>query len=138
MRRLDALFKGNADLQAMVKQAGKLDALQHLWSSSLPPALRQYCRAGGVKHRRITVFADNGAVASKLKLLAPGLLKTLQNKGLEVTSIRVEVQVKSDRRPASQAPRSLSRQAAGSLADMAKTLPESPLREALERLSRHE
>jgi hypothetical protein len=138
MRRLNSLLKGNADLQALVNQADRLGALQQLWNSVVPPLLRPHSRAGGLSHRRITVFADNGAVAAKLKLLAPGLLKAMQNKGLEVTSIRVEVQVKSERRSPQQAPRHLSRKAADSLQALAEALPESPLRTALQRLARHD
>lgn len=135
MQRLNALFRNNAELHALANEAGKFAGLQKIWDGIVPPALRPFTHAGGVKHRRITVFADNGAVAAKLKLLAPNLLKNLQNKGVEVTSIRVEVQVKSQRRPPSRPPRALSGKAADSLAQLAEQLPESPLRQALRRLA---
>lgn len=136
MRRIRALFKDDIELQSLICHAGDLIALQTIWDSVVPPPLRAFTQAGGLKHRRITVFADNGAIAAKLKLLAPTLLKNLQIKGVEVTSIRVEVQVQSvPRRPPSPQ-RRLSQQAAGSLSSLALCLPESPLRAALERLSK--
>lgn len=136
MRRLNALFRDNAELHALADEVGKLVDLQKLWSGIVPAALQPFTRAGGVKHRRITVFADNGAVAAKLKLLAPNLLKNLQNKGVEVTSIRVEVQVKSQRRAPTHAPRILSNQAAASLTQLAEKLPDSPLKQSLQRLAK--
>ncbi|HQR51173.1 MAG TPA: DciA family protein [Methylophilaceae bacterium] len=136
MRRLDALFKDNAELQALANQTGRLAELQKTWSEVVPQPLQPFTRAGGLQHRRITVFADNGAVAAKLKLLAPNLLKSLQIKGLEVTSIRVEVQVKSQARASAGVARHLSSKASASLEKLAEKLPDSPLRTALERLAK--
>jgi hypothetical protein len=135
MRRLGALFKDNTELQRLASQSTELAALQGLWSSVVPPALSPYTRAGGLQHRRITVFADNGAVAAKLKLLAPSLLKNLQIKGVEVTSIRVQVQVKSQPRANAGPARHLSRRASLTLQELAQKLPDSDLRASLERLA---
>jgi len=135
MRRIRALFKENNDLQSLISHAGDLTALQSNWAAVVPQPLREFTQAAGLKHRRITVFAENGAVAAKLKLLAPTLLKNLQIKGVEVTSIRVEVQVKSIARRSPKAPRHLSNQAANSLSGFAESLPDSPLRSALEKLA---
>lgn len=136
MRRLDALMKAHAGLQSFARQASELTQLQQLWKDSVPPPLEPYCQVGSLRQRRITIFADNGAVAAKLKLLTPTLMKNLQNKGLEVTSIRVEVQVPSRARPSQHAKRKLSLPASDCLRKMAETLPDSPLRLALERLSK--
>ena len=135
MRRIRALFKENNYLQSLISHAGDLTALQSIWAAVVPQPLREFTQAAGLKHRRITVFAENGAVAAKLKLLAPTLLKNLQIKGVEVTSIRVEVQVKSIARRSPKAPRHLSNQAANSLSGFAESLPDSPLRSALEKLA---
>ena len=135
MRRLNALFRDNAELHALANEAGKFTGLQKIWDGIVPEALRPYTRAGGVKHRRLTVFADNGAIAAKLKLLTPNLLKNLQNKGVEVTSIRIEVQVQSQRRTAPLVARTISGQAADTLSQLADNLPDSPLRQALQRLA---
>lgn len=138
MRRLNALFKENAGIQALASQVNQLAVLQKIWSEIAPQPLQLHSRVSGITQRRITVFADNGAVAAKIKLLAPTLLKNLQIKGVEVTSIRVEVQVKSVPKRPPKTPRSLSKGAAGSLSSLANSLPDSPLRTALERLASKE
>ncbi|MDR2876301.1 MAG: DUF721 domain-containing protein, partial [Methylobacillus sp.] len=99
MRRLKSLFKDHTELHALATEADKHNGLQRLWEEIIPEPLRPHTHAGGIKHRRLTVFATNGAVAARLKLTAPTLLKDLQNKGLEVTSIRVEVHAPSPRGP---------------------------------------
>ena len=137
MRRLKTLFKENAEILALSGAANRLADLQRIWDSIVPPPLRPFARPGGVRHRRIVVFADNGSVAAKLKLLAPSLLKNLQNKGVDVTSIRIEVQVISRPRPPQRAPRKPGQQAVESLQTLAGQLPDSPLGTALSRLVRH-
>lgn len=135
MQRLNALFRNDVELHALTKKAVQFSGLQKIWDEIVPPALRPFSRAGSLKHRRITVFADNGAIAAKLKLLAPNLLKNLQIKGVEVTSIRVEVQVNSRHKGPPLSPRALSGKASTSLTKLAEQLPESPLKQALQRLA---
>ena len=136
MRRLNALFKENAELVALSGLADSLAVTQKNWNAIVPTTLLPYCQAGGIKHRRLTVYADNGAVAAKINLLLPSLLTKLQNLGVEVTSIRVEVQVKSVSKAISKQPRHISRKAASRLAALADELAGSALGEALTRLSR--
>lgn len=136
MRRFSALFRENAELAALSGHADSLTVSQKIWDATAPEPLRRFTQAGAVKHKRLTVYADNGAVAAKIKLLLPSLLSKLQKQGLEVTSIRVEVQVKSDSRKPAKTIRSISPQAASSLSALADELSGSPLGEALARLSR--
>lgn len=136
MRRISALFKDNAELVALSGHADSLTASQKIWATSAPDSLKQFTQAGSVKHKRLTVYADNGAVAAKVKLLLPSLLTKLQKQGLEVTSIRVEVQVKSSPRKPAKILRSLSPQASSSLGALADELNGTALGDALAKLSR--
>lgn len=136
MRRFNVLFKENPELAALLGQADNLTASQKIWNTILPDALKPFTQAGSVKHKRLTVYADNGAVAAKIKLLLPSLLTKLQKQGLEVTSIRVEMQVKSSPRKSVKPVRSISPEAASSLRKLADELSGSALGEALAKLSR--
>lgn len=135
MQRLNTLLKENAGLRALASRIDHFAGLQKIWDVVAPPALHPYTHIGSITHRRITLIADNGAVAAKLKLLAPTLLKNLQIKGVEVTSIRVEVQVQSVARRPPRALNRVSPKAAASLSELARNLPDSPLRTALEKLA---
>ncbi|WP_234406105.1 DciA family protein [Methylobacillus glycogenes] len=92
-------------------------------------------QAGSITHKRLTVYADNGAVAAKIKIMLPSLILWLQKQGLEVTSIRVEVQVKSTHNKPAKPPRTLSPAAAASLEKLAAELHGSALGDAIARLS---
>jgi hypothetical protein len=135
MRRIDALFKSNAELAALSDRVDSLAVSQKIWQTVVPDPLKQFTQAGGIKHKRLTVYADNGAIAAKVKLLLPSLLIKLQKQGLEITSIRVEVQVKSSPRKTARTPRSISPRASSRLRELAEELEGSPLGEVLARLS---
>ena len=136
MQRFNALFKENAELVTLSERASNLTASQKIWNSAVPDALKPFTRAGAVKHKRLTVYADNGAVAAKIKFLLPSLLIGLQKQGLEVTAIRIEVQVKSAPRKPGQKARTVPAQAAASLQALATKLGDSELGAALSRLAR--
>lgn len=136
MRRFSALFKGNTELMALSDQADSLAVSQKIWNATVPDTLKQFTQAGAVKHKRLTVYASNGAVAAKIKLSLPSLLTKLQKQGLEVTSIRVEVQVQSAPRKAMKPIRHISPQAASSLGKLSEALEGTALGEVLGRLSR--
>jgi len=137
MQRFSTLFKENAELSTLSRRAGNLTASQKIWNSVVPEAMRPFTRAGTVKHKRLTVYADNGAVAAKIKLLLPSLLIGLQKQGLEVTAIRIEVQVKSGPRRPNTKRRTVPAEAAAHLQALAAELGDSELGAALVRLARH-
>lgn len=141
MRRINALFKRspkeNSELTALLEQAENLSATQKDWNAVIPAALKPYTRAGTLNHKRLTVFVESGAVAAKIKLLLPGLLIKLQKQGWEITTIRVQMQIKSSPRKAVKTQRYISPAAAETLGELAGKLSGTALGEALDKLSRH-
>ena len=78
-------------------------------------------------------MAENAAIAAKLKLLAARLLASYQKQRLEVTSIRIEVQVReaaSGVAPPAKDKR-LSIETIENLEKLADGLEDSPLKQAL-------
>ena len=72
-----------------------------------------------------------------MRLLAPVLLGEIRSKGWQVSSIRVAVQVRTDSRTAGRpTPKFVDSDGKKALSALAKTLPESPLRDAVERLAK--
>jgi hypothetical protein len=122
MQRLNAFLNNNADLANISRKTQNLTACQKIWDAVAPETLSPYTQAGEVNHKRLTVYASNGAVAAKVKLLLPSLLTKLQKHGLEVTSIRVQVQVQSSARKPQKPVRKLSNNAANELKKLADKL----------------
>lgn len=135
MQSFNAVFKGNADLKALSQQVSDLSALQKQCQEIVPIALKNQVQVGAIQQKCLTLFASNGAVAAKIKLLLPSLLSKLQKQGLAVTEIRVNVEVQSHAAPAKKPLRHLSQQASENIHSLAQKLQGSPLGVALERLA---
>lgn len=136
MQRINAFLRNNADLALISSKTQNLTACQKLWDAVAPETLKPYTQAGDINHKRMTVYASNGAVAAKVKLLLPSLLTNLQKQGLEVTSIRVQVQVQSSPRKPPKTARELSTFAATELEKLAEQLEDNPaLAASLKKLS---
>ena len=132
-RKVGFYFDATPAVQSLVKQALRLIEMQRVFTEIAPKPLAQSGRVGRFARSTLLLFADNGAVAAKLKQLTPSLLVKFQKRGYEVTAIRVEVQPPPRQAPPRKKIR-LSGKAAGHLQELAGRLPVSPLRAALEGL----
>lgn len=134
-RRIGSFLGGLPE--PLARRAQQVALLQRAYGEVAPPALLPMSRVGALSAGRLTLYADSGPVAAKLKQLSPSLLLGLQKRGLEVNLIEVRVQVGA--RPGS-APigernsRKISDQSLDQLASLAQSLGPSPLREALQSL----
>ncbi len=135
MQKIGALLKAQNQLSSLTEQASSLIASQALWLSIVPENLKPYTQAGNIKHKRLTVHADNGAIAARIKMLSPSLLIQLQKQGVEVTSIRVQVQVQSNAVKPDKLPRTLSPRSASDVHALAEKLSGTELGDALARLA---
>lgn len=135
MRRLNTLFGAAPELRTLTARAEKVIALQKIWEAVTPPPLDKHSHVGLLQDGQLTVYTRSSAVAAKLKMQLTGLVKKLQNQGVEVTSIRVEVQVASLPRVPAGTPLRISREAAKSLLKLADALPDSTLKKSLQRLA---
>lgn len=137
MQHFNAFLKHDQKLAQLSEKAQSLTALRKLWDTVTPEALKQYTHACDIEHKRLTVLASNAAVAAKIKLLLPSLLTKLQKHGLEVTSIRVRVQVQSNTKKPMKIPRKLDTHAACQLENLANQIDNNPeLTSILKKLAR--
>jgi len=92
-RKLSALIGNTSGLSALNRTMQRIAALQRLYEVSAPPELISASRVVGDRDGTLMIAADNGAIAAKLRQLAPRLLKNLQKQWAEVTGIHIQVQV---------------------------------------------
>jgi hypothetical protein len=135
---LARLLKDNADLVPVRDRLERITRLQERFRALAPEPLSRACRVCAIDGTTVVVRADNAPVAAALRAMVPRLLsglnaaKPMQDQ--ELTSMRVEVQVASraPRKPVvsrGQMPREV-------LAAVAAGLSDSPLKDALTRISR--
>ncbi len=134
MRQFNSLLN-QPELSALNVRNLEAQAAQKIWIAIAPDNLAKFSHASSIKNKQINLFADNNAVAAKIKLFIPSLLIKLENQGCEVTSIQVKVQVKSTPKVKAKTIKILSTHAARELNQLSKKLSGTPLGEALARLA---
>ncbi len=135
MLPFNALLK-QPELVALKAKTKEAQIAQTIWLNVSPENLAQCSHAYRLKDNQLSVFADNNAVAAKIKLLIPSLLIKLEKQGCEVTAIRVKVQVKSTPETPTKPVKKLSRRAATELTILAEKLTGTSLGDALARLAK--
>ena len=138
-RKLDSFLSVPASpLNRLALAAQRLNSVSRIWETVAPIGLARFCRVGRLDDGVLTLFADNGAIASKIKQQLPSLLDKLQQRGSEINGIRIDVQVKiPSPEPATRSKQAISPQSLASLKSLDAVLEESPLKEALTNLIKH-
>lgn len=136
-RTLNDCLNADDTMARLAAHAGRLLKLQRIIETTIPTALAQSCRVANYKLGVVVIHADNGAVATKLRQIAPTLRDGLRSSGSEITEIRIKVQPRDA--PPSPSPHTsvagLSDQTKRGLTALSAELPEgSSLKDALERL----
>jgi len=136
VQKIGDVIAHSGNLAALARHARRLIDLQQLLLEATPSELAAASRVTDLKAGTLVVLADNAAVAAKLRQLAPRLLKHVQKQQIEVTGIRVDVQVKTHKIKAEDevTKRPLPPEAIQELEGLAETLAPSPLKNALDRL----
>ena len=135
--RVGPLLNGLPELQALNRELKQIATLQCALAEVLPGNLATAAHVAMVKAGELVLSTDNGAIAAKLKQLAPRTLTTLRQRGFEITGIRVQVQVRVRDNPLPQKQISLSSGARNAIDSLSERLDASPLKAALKRLRRH-
>lgn len=136
-KRVGLLIDTLPELQALNREIRQLMAMQSVLAEVLPGNLATSASVALVKAGEMILFADNGAVAAKLRQMAPRILISLRQRGYEITGIRLQVQVSIRDNPLPQKQISLSFEARNAIDLLSERLKASPLKAALKRLGRH-
>jgi len=143
---LARLLRDNPDLGPVRDRLEQVRRLQARYRSVVPVELASSSRVCAVDGTTVVIRADNAPVAAALRSLAPRLLaglnasarpesNSLKNKrDQELTGLRVEVQV--DAPPPVRRVRRREELPVERLAEVARKLADSPLKDILERIVR--
>jgi hypothetical protein len=112
----------------------RIAALQQAYSTAVPSELARSSRVGFETQGTLVLFASSGAVAARLRHLAPRLLLTFRKQCPEVKAIRIEVQLVRGNRRAPRPVRRVGATGLASLRALEAGLAAGPLRQAVSRL----
>lgn len=136
-QRLKTLLSGDQEFRPLLNKAEALSGLQRHFAGVAPPYLAQSSMVLGLQAGTLSVAVANSTIAAKLRQLAPELVVMLQNRGCEVSGIRVKVQVAYTRPPPKHVPRILTKTAQNALNELSENLGDTPLKHALEKMIRN-
>jgi len=128
-------MSSNQELSNLYSTVQTLTALQQHFSRVAPPHFAQASQILGLRHGTLSIAMSNGALAAKLRQLAPDIVTKLQNRGCEVSGIRVKVQVNYAPVQPKPVPRLLTQTAQSELLKLSAHLEDTPLKYALEKLA---
>ncbi len=136
MRRLQDYLEAGDALGRLHHRASRLAELEKAYAEAAPEQLSAASGVSRLESDTLILWAENGAVAAKLRQLAPTLMSRLRTRATEFTAIRVTVQVPAEgaTRPSIPA-RVLGEQGAAALDNLAESLSPSPLKSALTQLA---
>ena len=135
-RSLADFLNADTGMARLSAQAERLLKLQRIYEQAMPPALMRHGRVANVKPGKIVIHAQNGAVAAKIRQLAPRIAEVFRQAGVDLNEIQVKVQpTPPDEVIAQKATRSgIGDKAKQGLTSLSGRLPSgSPLKEALDR-----
>jgi hypothetical protein len=130
---LKTLLNGNPELRPLLVKAHALSALHSHFISIVPPHLVQsgQVQVLSLQLGTLSIAIANATLAAKLRQMTPQLVILMQDRGCEVSGIRVKVQVSFDRLQPKPAPHKLSKTAQNAIHDLSLSLNDSPLKVAL-------
>ena len=119
----------------VLAHARLLIKLANLYHKIAPAHLSQASTLANYKSGIIVIHATTGAVAAKLRQLAPSLSDGFSKRGIECNGVQVKVQapeINTQSMTSTQKPLSIKTEQG--LCELRDQLPQSPLRSALEKL----
>jgi hypothetical protein len=136
--KLDRILAAEGDLQPVLAKTRELRALSELVQNFLTTEFRGETRVANFKEGKLALVAANSAVAAKLRLLAPALVRFLQERRMQVSLVSVRVQPIESLKKVGGAQKSVhfSTHAVERLRELYERLSPSPARDALARMLR--
>jgi hypothetical protein len=131
-KNLRAYLDSAAGIAALLPQAERLIELRRMYSELVPQQLLRCSSIVNYKQGNVVIFAENNAIAAKLKLLSPRLVNDFSKRGVQITGIRLQVQPRQEPGKALGLKQAkLSAAGVESLEALAKRLPDSRLKQVV-------
>ncbi len=137
---LKDLLQEDGGAGKLLAHAQFLTRLTEIYAVAVPDYLSPTSRVVNYRAGIITIHADNGATAAKLRQMVPRLMEAFVSEGIKCNDLRIKTQAPafkmSGESTGSDIPiaRALSEKARTEIAACLHSLPDSPLRSTLQRL----
>ena len=141
------LKPGSNELLTVLSKVQAIDRLNKIFKPLLEAKFRPYCHVANLTKGVMVVLTANGAVAAQMRYQTRDLIKALHNNPALSHIKEIQFKVSPHQEPILDRPvdktrqrnpaRPLSEESAKILLDMASTIEDPALREAMERIAKH-
>jgi hypothetical protein len=129
----------DSGLARIVDRVGELQRVLELVRRAAPPELAPLCQGVAWSDSILVVGVPHSAAATRLRMAAPAILSALQAAGWHATAILPRVQVNLNlEKPRKTKQLHIPYSAQKAFAELAKTLDDDGLRQAIQTLLRHQ
>jgi hypothetical protein len=136
-RKVSDILGDSGELGTIAEAARRVARLQRLYLEAVPRELVESSRIGWARGDVLSITADNGAAAAKLRQIPARILHHMRQTGFEFSSMRIEIQVgRPFRLGAYRHTKPLSSHALSAIDRTLAEISDSPLKAALAMLSR--
>ncbi|SFN01631.1 Protein of unknown function [Formivibrio citricus] len=126
-------------LARIVNRVGELQQVLDLVRHATPPELAPLCQGVAWSGSTVVIGVPHSAAATRLRLAAPAILAALQDAGWHATAILPRVQVNLNHEKPRRTNRlSIPPAAQKAFADLANTLEDKDLQDAIQTLLKHQ
>ncbi len=137
-RALGDILTHSGSAAALVAQIREQSALLALVKRELEASVSAHLLAALIRKKQLVLYTDSSAWASRLRFGSRALRDRLIDRGVKIEKLTVRITLPSGNRGTNRhAARRLSLENSILIEKTAKTIDDSGLRQALERLSRH-
>lgn len=134
-KHLDNYLEAPDGAAKVLAHARLLLRLAHMYQTLAPAHLGNASHLANYKSGIIVIHAASGAIAAKLRQLGPTLAEGFSVRGIECSGVQVKVQVADfAKQSTTSSLKPISARSGQTLADLRNTLPDTPLRAALDHL----
>lgn len=134
MRPLKSILGNDPNWRPILSRAQRLLELQQDLASMLPLPFASYVQISDLHMGTLDIIVANAAIAAKLRQSSAQLISHLQDRGYEVSGIRIKVQVTQPSPPAKPVRHKLNQAGLQKLMELDTSLGNSPLKSALSRM----
>lgn len=135
-KSLGKILNNNNHLRSLISQAKQNTDLLLLVQTALPDVVRSHCHAAHISEQQLVLFTDSPAWVMRLRFCTTQLLDCLHKSHPNVRGVRVRVQLPERAVTKTKRKRTLSEDTRHHLEEMADSLDNPALADALKRLSR--
>ena len=93
IRTIAGVTRQDSTLSRLTAQANALIKMDRQFKKMLPDVVAASCQAVRIEDGELLIFADNGLIAARLRMIAPGLLPQLSALGYPASRVKVRVRV---------------------------------------------